>query len=37
MFRGVVEVLRSDDPRLVKQIRDQDDVVDQLHEAIRST
>ncbi|HEX2529339.1 MAG TPA: Na/Pi cotransporter family protein [Geminicoccus sp.] len=35
MFRGVIDVLRSDDPRLLKQIRDQDDVVDRLHEAIK--
>jgi phosphate:Na+ symporter len=36
MLRGVIEVLRSDDPRLLKQIRDQDDVVDRLHEAIKT-
>ena len=35
MFKGVVEVLRTDDPRLIKQVRDQDDVVDRLHEAIK--
>ncbi|WP_051328681.1 Na/Pi cotransporter family protein [Geminicoccus roseus] len=36
MLRGVTEVLRTDDPRLVQQIRDQDDVVDRLHEAIKN-
>ena len=36
MLRGVIDVLRSDDPRLLKQIRDQDDVVDRLHEAIKT-
>ena len=37
MLRGVIDVLRTDDPRLLKQIRDQDDVVDRLHEAIKTS
>ena len=36
MLEGVIEVLRSDDQPLLKQVRDQDDVVDRLHEAIRT-
>jgi phosphate:Na+ symporter len=35
MLRDVMTVLRTDDARLLKQVRDQDDVVDRLHESIK--
>ncbi|WP_191061962.1 Na/Pi cotransporter family protein [Geminicoccus harenae] len=35
MLRDVMTVLRTDDARLLRQVRDQDDVVDRLHESIK--
>jgi phosphate:Na+ symporter len=35
MLRDAMTVLRTDDARLLKQVRDQDDVVDRLHESIK--
>ena len=36
MLRSVIEVLRGDDQHLLKQVRDQEDVVDRLYETIRT-